>query len=99
MAAVRRLYIKQEYLDLYGYTQHCPKCQSIIVHGNEAKSTVPHSEQCRARIMAEVAKTEGEQEKLQKVIDESDCYYAEKSEREKHSLIDCRGGRLIAVNG
>ena len=67
VVAVRRLYIKREHLDFYGYAQHCPKWQSIIVHGNEAKSTVPHSEQCRARITAEVAKTEGGQEKLQKV--------------------------------
>ena len=71
-AAVRRLYIKQEYLDLYGYTQHCPKCQSIIVHGSEARSNVPHSEQCRARIAAEVAKTEEGRERLQKVTDKSD---------------------------
>ena len=25
-AAVRRLYIKQEYRDTYGYIQNCPKC-------------------------------------------------------------------------
>ena len=78
VAAVRRLHIKQENLDFCGYTQHCPKCQSIIVHGNKAKSTVPHSEQCRARITAGVAKTEEGQQRLQKVTDQSDRFYAEK---------------------
>ena len=78
VAAVGRLYIKQEDLDLYGYTQHCPKCESIIVHGNESRSTVPYSEQCRARITAEVAKTEEGQERLQEVTDKSDHFYAEK---------------------
>ena len=92
-AAVGHLCIKQEYLDAHGYTQHGPKRQSIIViHGNKAKSMVPHSEQCRARITAEIAQTEGGQEKLQKVFDKSDRYYAEKARKARAGPVNCRGG-------
>ena len=93
MAAVRRLYIKQEYLDLYRYTQHCPKCLSIIVHGSEARSTVPHSERCRARITAEVAKTEDGQERLEKVTDKSDRFYAKKISQSETLSGRLQGGK------
>ena len=89
-----RFYIKQEYLDAYVYTQHCPKCQNITIHGNEAKSTVPHSEQCRARITAEVAKTEGGQDKLQKVLDKTDRYDAEHIKESESQSDELRGGEV-----
>ena len=31
----RRLYIRQKDLDDFGYTQNCPKCQHMIMHGNK----------------------------------------------------------------
>ena len=45
---IRRLYIPQEDLETHGYTQNCPRCQHIIVHGQGTPATMNHSAQCRA---------------------------------------------------
>ena len=53
---VRRLYIKQSDLDEFGYIQNCKRCQSIITYGS-GKSYVPHSNECRTRIVKDLEKT------------------------------------------
>ena len=54
----RKMHIRQADLDAFGYTPGCKRCQSILGRGKGETST-PHSETCRARIMAEMAKTDG----------------------------------------
>ena len=68
----RRLYIRQEDLDQHGHTRGCPpKCDHMIAHG-PSTGTMPHSEQCRARIMQAIASTPEGKERVQKVIETLD---------------------------
>ena len=53
----RRLYIKRSDVEMYGYTQGCPKCDHDMRYGF-GRTTKGHSDMCRSRIMAELAKTE-----------------------------------------
>ena len=53
---VRRLYIRQADLEQFGYTQGCKQCQRILTYGAQ-KATMTHSDECRARIMAELDRT------------------------------------------
>ena len=52
----RRVYIKASDYDDHGLTDGCPRCESIKRYG-PGRSTRPHSEMCRARIVAELMKT------------------------------------------
>ena len=76
LAQVRRLYIRQSDLDLHGYTQNCPRCQHILIHGPK-EANVKHSEQCRTRLMEAIAKTPEGQLRIQKAMDKADRYIAE----------------------
>ena len=51
----RRMYITKKVFEIFGYTSGCPRCEhEIYLLG---RTTRRHSERCRARIMAEYAKT------------------------------------------
>ena len=69
----RRAYIRQKDLDAHGYTKNCAKCQSIILYGPQASST-PHTDECRARIEAEWAKTEEGRARLQQAENRTDRF-------------------------
>ena len=56
LVPVRRLYIRQPDLDQFAYTKACRQCQRILTHGAQ-KATMTHSDECRARIMAELDRT------------------------------------------
>ena len=53
----RRLYTKKVDYDNYGYTSGCPRCEHEVKYG-PGRTTKPHSERCRSRIMEELSKTE-----------------------------------------
>ena len=66
---IRRLYIRQDDLDAHGYTQHCPKCQHIMVHGSNTPATMSHSTQCHNRITEAIAATPAGRARLDKLTD------------------------------
>ena len=74
MAQVIRAYIKQPDLDTFGYTQGCKRCQHILTYGS---GTMPHSDACRARIMAELAKTPSGRARLARMNERADKYIAD----------------------
>ena len=75
----RKMHIRQDDLDAFGYTAGCEKCQSISGRGKGETST-PHSDICRARIMAEMAKTEEGIARLARMNERVDRYVAERVE-------------------
>ncbi len=52
----RRLKITKKVLEEYGYTEFCEQCIHIRTFG-EAKPRMPHSEECRKRIMETMARS------------------------------------------
>ena len=62
-STVRTLYIKSEDIRAFGYIVECPKCDHDRRYG-PGRTTKGHSEVCRSRIMAELAKTPEGQRRL-----------------------------------
>lgn len=58
----RRLYIRREDVHKHGATQGCPGCRCIL---EERRTTVPHSESCRARIVEAMEKDESGARRIQ----------------------------------
>ena len=54
---VRRVYTRKADYEQFGFTSGCPRCEHEMKYG-PGRTTRPHSERCRARIMDELAKTE-----------------------------------------
>ena len=71
----RRLYITKHDVRTCGWTKDCARCQADM---RGRKSTVGHSEQCRARIEAELAKTERGRKRI-RIVEER--FGAESEER------------------
>ena len=65
--ASRRVYIKATDIENYGYTSGCPKCEHAMRYG-KGRTTVPHSELCRQRIMTELAKTDAGQQRIAEAV-------------------------------
>ena len=63
---VRRVYIRQADLDEFGYTQGCRRCQHILTYGPN-KGTMPHSDECRARITAALRQTDHGRARLERI--------------------------------
>ena len=76
----RKVYIRQEDLQAFGYTRECAKCQHEIQHGPN-KSGKPHSAACRARSMEELNKTEAGRMRIQAATERLDRTVAELGER------------------
>ena len=58
---VRRLYIRQSDLDGpegFGYTKGAPSVRAYLTYGPMVENSTPHSAACRARIEAELSKTD-----------------------------------------
>ena len=60
----RRLYIKKADVEAFGYTEGCVKCDHDLLYGY-GRTTKGHSDQCRRRIMEELAKTPAGMERVQ----------------------------------
>ena len=54
-AMSRQVYIKPADLEQFGLTRGCPRRDHQISHG-PGRTSKPHSQTCRMRIMAELAK-------------------------------------------
>ena len=63
LRAARRVYIKARDLENHGYTSGCPRCEHEMKYG-KGRTTLPHSERCRQRIMEELAKTDEGQRRI-----------------------------------
>ena len=57
VALSRQVYIKASDIREYGLTRGCPRCDHELAYGPN-RTSKPHSQVCRARIMAELSKTE-----------------------------------------
>ena len=52
----RRIYLKGADFKAFGFSDGCPKCGHARRYG-PGRTTAPHSEQCRQRVMIELMKT------------------------------------------
>ena len=59
---MREMYVSKKLIDKHGYTEGCPGCKNL----REGKRSVTHSNKCRDRIRAEMAKEEVGKEALEK---------------------------------
>ena len=75
----RKMYIHQADLDAFGYTPACKKCQSMLGHG-KGETSASHSETCRARILAKMAKTDEGLARVARMNDRVARYVAERVE-------------------
>ena len=62
---VRRIYLKPDDFDRYGFTRGCKRCEHDKKYGPNRRKT-NHSESCRDRIEAELAKTPQGQARIEK---------------------------------
>ena len=76
----RRLYIKLSDVEAYGYTEGCPKCDHDLKYGF-GRTTKGHSDKCRARITAELAKTPAGRERIAAAIGRLEQYVSEYIEK------------------
>ena len=76
----RKVYIKAADLEAFGHTRGCARCEHELRYGPN-RSGKPHSEICRSRIMAELAKTERGRLRIQAASDRLDRTLAEIGER------------------
>jgi len=58
----RRMYIRREDVHKYGATENCPGCRCIL---EDRRTTVPHTEGCRNRIVEAMEKDETGAERIQ----------------------------------
>ena len=73
---VRRMYIQKKDVEKYGATARCEGCKAAV-RGGEAR---PHTEECRARIEAEMAKAKDT--KWERTNDRINNWMAKKIEEE-----------------
>ena len=79
-AVVRRVYTRRADYEQFGFTSGCPCCEHEMKYG-PGRTTRPHSERCRARIMDELAKTESGRARLGFAADRMDRALAEHLEQ------------------
>ena len=77
----RRVYIRQADLVKHGYTKNCPRCQHIMTHGANT-GTMPHSEECRRRIMEEIGKTPEGRARIEKMAARSEQFLEDHARRQ-----------------
>ena len=73
---VRRVYIKQEDLEAFGYTKGCPRCDNILRYGY-GKTTKGHNDTCRKRIMERLAETPQGQLRIARMTERVDQYVSD----------------------
>ncbi len=80
-ALPRNLKITFDDTNRFGYTDLCPQCDWMRVHG-ERRPGYSHSDTCRARILAELSKTPTGQQRLQQAEDRVNKVLARRLEAE-----------------
>ena len=78
--AARRMYIRQDDIIRFGFTDGCPRCQHARRYGFN-QTTLQHSAACRARVEGELAKDEAGQRRLARVEQRMHEHAAEEGER------------------
>ena len=73
----RRMRMKPEDFETYGFTVGCPGCEQIQLDSSVRKN---HSEQCRIRMETEIGKSSAGQDRLSKAKDRIDTKTAEMGE-------------------
>ena len=81
----RRVYIKAADILRFGYTDGCPKCMHEYRYG-AGRTTVPHSEACRQRIMRKLAENEAGQTSIANASARMDRAVAEFGEAHMQDL-------------
>ena len=76
----RRVYIKPSDIDQFGWTDGCQRCEHAKKYGH-GQTSKPHSEICRNRIMAEMAKTDEGRLRIERAGLRADQYAADEIER------------------
>ena len=76
----RRLYIKKSDVEMFGYTQGCPKCNHDLQYGF-GRTTKGHSNACRARITAKLMETEAGRARIAAATGRIDGYLSEVVQR------------------
>ena len=72
----RQTYIRACDLEEFGLTRGCPRCDHELTYGPN-RTSKPHSQACRARIMAEMTKTEAGRIRIAAAADRLDRTAAE----------------------
>jgi len=81
---VRRNRMTPRALEKYGYTEGCPGCQCKKAGLDESRN---HSEECRARIEAELDKEEAGREKLRKQAERINRWMADRGEHVEEEVM------------
>ena len=98
VAKARRVYIRQKDLEDFGYTDGCKRCDHTIAYGPN-KTSVPHTEACRRRLMDEMSKTPAGQARLAQMTERENQFLENRFEKgdfaqgEKHENVDIEDGR------
>ena len=75
----RRLYIRQQDLYEFGFSEHCNACK--ILQAGTNRSGANHSEECRERIMSRLEATEDGRERLKALAEREDSFLAQLSDQ------------------
>ena len=86
----RRVYMRPQDFEQFGFASGCPKCEHEMKYG-PGRTTRPHSERCRSRIMVELAKTDIGKSRL--------GFATDRMERAVAEHIEQRDNRKALVQG
>ena len=81
----RQVYIKPKDLEEHGLTRGCPRCDHQLRYG-PGRTGKPHSQVCRARIMAELAKTTAGRLRISAATDRMDRTVGELGQQFRHDV-------------
>ena len=81
----RRVYLKPADFENFGFTSGCPRCEFDMKHGT-GRTSKPHSEGCRNRVEAELAKTPAGQRRLAEASARLDRATAEVGEQYREDV-------------
>ena len=91
----RRIYIRQSDYEAHGLTDHCPRCEHTKRYG-PGRTTKPHSQECRDRIVEELAKTPEGQARIKSATERAEKSVAEHIEQQVPSA---EGEKSLDVRG
>ena len=95
MGNIRRAPIKLADLEKFGYTDNCPRCAHSLQYGY-GRTQMPHSEECRKRIYAELIKTDEGRLRLERMEQRQNEAISERIEREDAQPKGERGDELVS---
>ena len=82
ITVARQVYIKASDLVEFGLTRGCPKCDHEISYG-PGRTSKPHSQTCKARIMGELVKTATGRARIEAATERLDRTVAEMGEQHR----------------